>query len=414
VLVFVDRLTKMTHLVATDTTLTAAGCADLFVSTIFRAHGLPLELVSDRDVRFTSGFWTEFNSQLKTKLCMSSAYHPQSDGQSERMNRLVEDVLRMYIGPRQDDWDEHLPLTEFAINNSFNASINSTPFRLNHFFYPRIPPTIGIVAKSMKNRTAIDYAKVMKDRLSRARACIQTARARQKIAADKSRLDVSYSMGDTVMLSTRNLSFKAPGVKKLCPKFIGPFVIIKVINPVAMQLQLPVTYKMHDVFHVSLLKPFVGSSDKVAPLPESIQDADLHYFISDILGHRARKHGTKEWNEFLVRWDGYGLEHDCWMTEDELRVSDALSVLLDAELNRPLHAASDPGPGGRRRKPPQPAAPVLAAPVPLPLPIDTPGRVYPPYRPHEPSGRPQRERKRPAHLLAVVPIEFVKKVRFAN
>jgi transposase InsO family protein len=178
ILVFVDRLTKMTHLVATNTSIDAEGVADLFIATVFRAHGLPKELISDRDTRFTSEFWRAFHAVIQTWLCMSSAYHPQSDGQTERLNRVVEEVL-------------HLPLTEFAINNSHQASINTTPFRLNQYFDPRIPPTVGIAVAphertamdeyqraqygnrdiaEWKSRTprAVDYAQTMKDRLESA------------------------------------------------------------------------------------------------------------------------------------------------------------------------------------------------------------------------------------------------------
>jgi hypothetical protein len=139
VVVFVDRLTKMIVCAPTTKTVTAPQLAQIFVFKVFCQFGLPSSIVSDRDVRFTSNFWQALWQMLGTKLKMSTAFHPQTDGQTERANRTVEEMLRPYVHPRQDDWDQHLDLVAFAYNNATQASTGQTPFFLNHGRHPATP-----------------------------------------------------------------------------------------------------------------------------------------------------------------------------------------------------------------------------------------------------------------------------------
>lgn len=118
IVVFVDRLSKMTHFAAIRTDISAEGVADMFFDRVVSQHGLPESLVTDRDSKFTGAFWTQLCSRMGMQQCMSTAYHPQSDGQTERMNRVLEDYLRHYVSPTQKDWDTKLALAEFAVNNS--------------------------------------------------------------------------------------------------------------------------------------------------------------------------------------------------------------------------------------------------------------------------------------------------------
>ena len=134
-----DRLTKMVHLIPTVTTASAPDLAKLFITHIFRLHGMPAVLVSDRDSRFTSKFWQALMTQLGTKLAMSTAHHPQTDGQSERTNRTLEEALRSYVNYSMDNWVDQLPLLEFAINNSKQASTGQSPFFLNYGHNPLTP-----------------------------------------------------------------------------------------------------------------------------------------------------------------------------------------------------------------------------------------------------------------------------------
>ena len=131
-MVVVDRLTRMTVLIPTYTHVTAPEAARLFFEHVFTRYGMPTSIVSDRDPRFTGNFWQHLYKCLGTKLRMSSAYHPQTDGLTERMNRTVEQMLRNYVNDMQEDWDDHLAATEFAVNNTEQASTKATPFSLVH------------------------------------------------------------------------------------------------------------------------------------------------------------------------------------------------------------------------------------------------------------------------------------------
>ena len=143
VLVFVDRLSKMVHLAAVPATITADGTAKVFVDTIFRLHGMPSEIISDRDPRFTAAFWQSVFKRLGTRLKMSTADHPQTDGQTERVNRVLEEILRAYAHSFQNRWSDHLSMAEFAINNSVHASTSHTPFYVNGLRHPRVPALLG-------------------------------------------------------------------------------------------------------------------------------------------------------------------------------------------------------------------------------------------------------------------------------
>ena len=128
--VFVDRLTKCVHLAPSSSTIDAKGSADLYIQHVFRLHGLSSSIVCDRDPRFTAAFFQELFDCLGTKLAFSTANHPQTDGLTERVNRIVEDVLRAFVNHKQDNWDMLLPLCEFSINSATQSSTGNTPFFL--------------------------------------------------------------------------------------------------------------------------------------------------------------------------------------------------------------------------------------------------------------------------------------------
>jgi hypothetical protein len=144
IVVFVDRLSKMAHLAAVPDTVDGEGTAKLFIDRVFRQHGLPVSIVSDRDPRFTGKFWDAVFKVLGTKLDMSTADHPQTDGQTERVNRVVEDILRSICAETPKRWSAMLPLVEFALNNAVHASTGCTPFYVNGLTHPRVPLTLPL------------------------------------------------------------------------------------------------------------------------------------------------------------------------------------------------------------------------------------------------------------------------------
>ena len=158
VVVFVDRLTKMTHFAACTTSVTAEQNAQLFFENVYRSHGLPEEVVSDRDPRFTSAFTEELYKRMGTKQAMSTACHPQTDGQTERMNRILEDYLRHFVAPNQADFDECLVHAEFAINAAYQESVQASPFYLNYGQHPWTPLSVSLDRSGMGQRGRAPHA----------------------------------------------------------------------------------------------------------------------------------------------------------------------------------------------------------------------------------------------------------------
>lgn len=328
VLVFVDRLTKYAHFVATHESLSAKGFARKFIDTIYVNHGMPSTLISDRGAQWNNRFWAAVSKILGAQVCLSSSHHPETDGQTERMNRVLEDMLRNYIRPHQKNWDKLLPLAQFAVNNSWQASIQNTPFYLNTGSHPVTPSTINL---SRVNPAADSFAEELQEALKRARSCMEAAQQRQRDLANRSRRDVTYTQGDLVLLKAKHIAFKAPGAKKLHPKYVGPFPVIRMIGKVACQLQLPTHgnwNKLHNVFHVSLLKKYIArpGEDAITYPGELRLEGDVPVFeVEAILDHRdkadkrASAHSdsatsapSRRTTHYLVRWKGWPPEHDTW------------------------------------------------------------------------------------------------------
>ena len=238
IVVFVDKLTKMVHYVATTTTVTAPQLATLFMHEVVRLHGVPDSILSDRDPRFTAHFWRAFWDQLGTKLTMSTAYHPQTDGQTERANRTLEEMLRSYVSWRQTDWDQHLSLLEMAINNSRQASTGFSPFYLNSGQEVRLPLDGAIEsARNCRNPEAAERIEQLKKDREKAKQAIEKAQGRQRHYADQHRREVTFVVGDRVLLSTEHLKMVGDRrTPKFANKYIGPFVIKRVVGTNAVEL----------------------------------------------------------------------------------------------------------------------------------------------------------------------------------
>jgi hypothetical protein len=295
VVVFVDRFSKMVHLAAVPKTITGAQTARLFIDIVFRSHGMPREIVSDRDPRFVGRFWQEAFRLLGTQLSMSTTDHPQTDGQTERVNRVLGDVLKSYAHSFTD-WNECLPMAEFAINNSVHVSHGHTPFFVNAMRHPRLPSVLGVLPPTLSGGGRADSceesarervplvkstlattstragARVSDDPASKAFIerrqtvirFVQDALAasvdRQKLNADKrGRGNVSeFKVNSLVLLSTANLPKHAVsdfGASKLAPRFIGPFTVLA-RRGTAYTLDIPSSMRLHPTFYVGRLKAY--------------------------------------------------------------------------------------------------------------------------------------------------------------
>lgn len=308
IFVVVDRLSKMAHFLPMKGTPSALETANIFLKEIIRLHGVPKNIVSDRGVQFTSKFWRELCKALNIKVCLSSAYHPQSNGQTERTNQTLEQYLRCFCSGSQDDWASLLPYAEFAYNNSVHAATNQTPFWANCGFHPTFlsndVPEIAVPAVH-------DRIASLQANFQRIQDMLQRAQTDYKEQYDRGRREnPTFKLGEEVWLSTTNLKLSVPS-RKLGPKFIGPFPIKRIINPVAMELALPKTYRIHPVFHVSLLKPVMDSTfperGELPPPPVRV-DGENEFEVESILN--CRKKGRQL--QYLIQWKGYPPEDNSW------------------------------------------------------------------------------------------------------
>ncbi|KAJ9529550.1 hypothetical protein QJQ45_013935, partial [Haematococcus lacustris] len=303
IVVFVDKLTKMIHAVPTTTSITAPALARLFFDNVFRLHGLPKVIVSDRDPRFTSAFWQELFRLTGTHLNMSTANHPQTDGQTERANRTLEDMLRNFVSPHHDDWDEHLTAAEFAYNASVQASTGFSPFRLNSGQEPHTPlslaaPTAG--AATADSETAPAFLERMARDITAAKQHLLKAQERQAKHANAKRTEHTFHVGDQVYLADSFFAHTSPSnaraehaTHKFTPRQHGPFKVLEVVTPVALKLQFPEVWKnIHPVVHVSHVKLHNDGSAlfptrNPAPPPDpDIIDGEAHYEVQEIRNHR--------------------------------------------------------------------------------------------------------------------------------
>jgi hypothetical protein len=346
IMVFVDKLTKMTHIAPCHTDISAEEWARAFFHHVVRLHGLPKKMLSDRDSRFTGKFMTALCDLLGTRQAFSTSFHPRTDGQTERMNRTLEDMLRAYVSPSHDDWDEHLDAAEFAINNARQGSTKATPFYLNYGQHPLTPVTVDADSDVPSAKA---YAAEMEANIWRARECIEVAQARQRTQTDKKRTPVTYTVGQQVLLSTRNIKLKSPGAAKLMPKYIGPFEIEKLIGPVAVQLKLLPAMLIHKVFHVNLIKPY-KAGDHVPPPPCGYElDGSPVWRVKEITASKevpkSKKH--KATMKYLCSWEGYGPEHDEWVLAKDILDN---TLIVDFKKRQAASEAAKTQRKGQKRK----------------------------------------------------------------
>ena len=345
IVVFVDKLSKMVHLVPTTTTVDAPQVAKIFMREVVRLHGVPESIVSDRDPRFTSSFWRELWKMLGTRLAMSTAYHPQTDGQTERANRTLEDMLRAFVSVRQDDWDDFLVASEIAINNTQQASSKYSPFFLNSGAHPRFP--LCTQTKS-DNQTAEQVFESLRKALEQATKNLEQAQQRQAHFANQHRREIELQVGDKVWLSTRDLPlrYRAP---KLDQKFIGPYEVVKRVGEVSYELELPESIRIHRVFHISKLRKHKDGHDEwpdrvdeSRPAPEIVDDEE-EFEVDAILDKRMQawkdprtpSARAKMHAQYLVAWKGYPAHERTWEWASELaKAQDKIDEYENANKTR--------------------------------------------------------------------------------
>jgi hypothetical protein len=322
IMVVVDRLTKYAHFVALKHPFSVVSVAKEFVANVVRLHGIPNSIVSDRDKVFISAFWrTLFNLQ-GTKLCMSSSYHPQTDGQTEVVNRTLEQYLRCFAGDQPRKWVEWIPWAEFSYNTSIHSSTKMTPFEAVYGIPP--PNLLTYIPGTYRVQAVDEYLRDRDTILHDLCHNLQMAQNRMKCQADQHRREVTFNVGDYVYLKLQpyrqtSVAFRAS--LKLAPRFFGPYKVLEKVGLVAYKLALPPGSQIHDVFHVSLLRKHLGPVTPTSPdLPPVSVTLVVLPQPEVILDRRVIHKGNyRPKSEILVKWVGAPAEDATW--ENEWRFS---------------------------------------------------------------------------------------------
>ncbi|KAL2230104.1 UNVERIFIED_CONTAM: Transposon Ty3-G Gag-Pol polyprotein [Sesamum indicum] len=313
ILVVVDRLTKYSHFIALKHPYTATVIAKVFFDSIYKLHGLPVSIISDRDKVFTSRFWKELFTLSGVSLDMSSSYHPQTDGQTERVNQCLENYLRCMCMQKPKKWAQWLTLAELWFNTNYHSGLKATPFQALYGYPPQQLP-IGPYLQGHHS----DVAELMQERtkvLQLLKENLQQAQQRMKHYADKKRTEREFQVGDEVFLKLQPYKQTSVSLRKqlkLSAKYFGPYKVLEKVGQVAYKLELPEGSKIHPVFHVSLLKKKIGS--KYFPsvnLPE-LEDEVFKIYPIAILGRRLIPRNNVGVPQVLIQWAHSNPEQATW------------------------------------------------------------------------------------------------------
>ena len=311
IMVAVDSVGKRSHFVKTVTTVTTAGAANLYVRNIWKLHGLPHKVISDCGPQFVAAFMKELFRLLGIKAASSTAYHPQTDGQTERVNQELEQYLRVFVGERQDDWYSLLPLAEFAYNNHVHSSTQQTPFLLDTGQHPRM----GFELHQPPSRVEAvnEFTDRMKSTLEEVRSELAKAKDNMARYYNQRRAPApTFAPGDKVYLDSSDIHTTRLS-RKLSHRRLGPYQVERRVGRYAYRLALPHSMRrLHPVFNIVKLTlappdPIAGQHTTAPPPPELV-DGEEEYVVEDILDSRMFKCRL----QYLVKWEGYGIENNTW------------------------------------------------------------------------------------------------------
>jgi len=307
----------MSHFVATIEKTTAEGLARLFRDNVWKLHRLPESVISDRGLQFAAGMMKELNKMLGIETKLSTAYHPETDRQMERTNQELEQYLRMYVNHRQNNWAKWLATAEFAFNNKVHTATKMSPFQVN---YGRKLRMGFDIRKKEWNEKAEEFVKEMKERHEEARTALVKSQEEMKRQADRSRKEAEkYRVGDKVLISTKDFSAELMkrAMKKLMEKFIGPYVVKKIVLENAVELELLALLRVHPVVNVRRLvkyKEQVKGQKKIPPPPVEVA-GEKEYEVEEILDRQEKRGKMK----YLVKWKGYTVEENTWEGLENLK-----------------------------------------------------------------------------------------------
>ena len=314
ILTIVDQgLTKAAFFLPTNKTATSAEIAKLYHDAVYPNYGIPDAIISDRGPQFVSSFTRDLYDKCGIQMKVTMAYCPQSNGEVERVNQEIRMYLRMYCMEKPTDWSLFLADAQFAHNSRIHSTHRQTPFYLLHGYEPTAYPSDIANAPGLAEECLEQLA------ANRDKAIIAHKRAQEAMIARRPGLAYKkFEVGDKVWLDACNLHLKM--TCKLMLRQLGPFEVIEEISPVVYKLHLPKTWRIHDVFHASLLTPQVITTKYRVPadppLPELV-DGESEYEVENILQHKLV--GRKKEIKYLVQWRGYSQAESTWEPEEHLR-----------------------------------------------------------------------------------------------
>ncbi|GMJ13694.1 hypothetical protein HRI_005038500 [Hibiscus trionum] len=320
--VIVDRFTKSAHFLPVRMDFSLSKLAELYINEVIRLHGVPTSIISDRDPRFASRFWRTLQEALGTRVHLSTAFHPQTDGQSERVIQILEDMLRACIIDFGKNWEKSLPLVEFSYNNSYQSSIQMAPFEA---LYGRKCRTPLCWSELGENKVlGPQLLRETEEKVQIIHSRLKQAFDRQKAYADLKRRDIQHNVGDKVFLkvSPWKKVFRFGKRGKLSPRFIGPFEITERIGPVTYRLALPSEFdKIHNVFHVSMLRKYRSDPSHILEPEELELNPDLSYEEEpiQILDREIKRLRNKNVALVKVLWRNHKREEATWEPEDTIK-----------------------------------------------------------------------------------------------
>ena len=304
ILVVVDHFSKMSHFIPCKETITAKETAVLFLVNVFRIHGFPERIISDRGPQFKSKFWSSLFLLAGVKPKLTSSFHPQSNGQTERTNQTLEQYLRCFVNFEQDNWSDLLPFAEFAFNNSLSSATGTTPFYANFGFHPRSDFLhFSVTPENPSSHDLLKNIKEIQDKLYN-----ELLKSKDNMIKNQGPVNpASFSINDLVWLKSTNISSPRP-CPKLDHKKIGPFRVLKKLSPVSYELEIPASLNVHPIFHISLLEKCTSRKDEKIPLVTKDLRYEDEFLVKSVLGVKMIN------NEFfyLIRWKNDDSESNTW------------------------------------------------------------------------------------------------------
>src|SRR5712675_1512580 len=283
--------------------------AQLYFNHVYRWFGLPKKIILDRDPRFTSHFGKALAAKLRVAQNLSTAFHPQTDGLSERKNQWIEQYLRLLTTAQQDDWDEWLTIASAVHNDRVNSTLGMTPNEALFGYRPSLYPRVAVNTPNEAVESRLD---LLYQKRAQATAAINKATRTPHVIKE------IFKVGDQVWLDGKNLVLPYQS-NKLAPRRQGPFRIKRIISPVAFQLELPASWRIHDVFHASFLTLYretAAHGPNYSRPPPDLVDEDPEYEVEAIINHRF--FGQRRRLQYLIKWKGYPHSDNTWEPVENL------------------------------------------------------------------------------------------------